>query len=145
MDTAWAKQWLQQFKFTELDALLQRYGDDALLVDVTFGVEAKGKAALAAFFNGFFHPDLGNYCFVLRSYRGGFSSGAVEWTWNAEHYSDFMGYPAQGKQTAVDGASVLTFRDSRIVEQHDYWDAHGLFEQLKADVEHVEPPCLPPA
>jgi hypothetical protein len=83
------------------------------------------------FFSGFVNA-IPEQSFVVRGYAGDRTQGAIEWTWHAKHREDFMGHPAKGKETQVNGVSVLRFRDGKIVSQHDYWDAVTPLRQIGA-------------
>ncbi len=54
----------------------------------------------------------------------------VRWTARGTHSGTFMGQAPTGKQARVDGISVSTFRNGKIVEDWTQWDALGLLQQL---------------
>jgi steroid delta-isomerase-like uncharacterized protein len=54
----------------------------------------------------------------------------VRWTARGTNSGSFLGQPPTGKQTKVDGISVSTFRNGKIVEDWTQWDALGLLQQL---------------
>jgi steroid delta-isomerase-like uncharacterized protein len=132
MNLAWAKQWMSGFNREGLEKVMDMYTDDVQFEDVTFAHKVKGKAELKQFFAGFVDPKAGENVFTVTGYGGGTEAGAAEWTWRAKHAGDFMGVTAAGKSTEARGVSVLTFRNGKIVSQHDYWDSGAVLRQLGA-------------
>jgi steroid delta-isomerase-like uncharacterized protein len=131
MNLAWAKDWMAGFTGSGVEKTLAMYTDDVKFEDVTFAHKCNGIADLRKFFGGFSAPEAGENVFTVDSYAGGSEGGAVQWTWQAKHASDFLGVPAEGKETKVKGVSVLTFRNGKIASQTDYWDANTVVQQLK--------------
>jgi steroid delta-isomerase-like uncharacterized protein len=131
MNLAWAKEWLEDFGGS-MDGLMNMYADDVEFEDIIFAEKFSGKAKLQEFFGALADPKAGVHTFKVVSYSGGPEAGAVEWTWNAKHASDFMGVAAAGKETNTRGVSILTFKGGKIASQHDYWDAAVVFKQLGA-------------
>ncbi len=131
MNLEWAKNWLEGFG-GGLDGLMEMYADDVEFEDIIFGEKLAGKAKLREFFSSFADPKAGVHTFKVVSYTGGPEGGAVEWTWNAKHASDFLGVPAAGKETNTRGVSILSFKGGKIASQHDYWDAAAVLRQLGA-------------
>ncbi len=41
-----------------------------------------------------------------------------------------MGVDAKGKETTVQGVSILTFKNGKIASQRDFWDANAMYRQL---------------
>lgn len=132
MNLAWAKEWMSEFTAAGMEKALSKYADNVQFEDVTFAHKANGIAELRKFFSGFVAPGAGEHVFTATAYSGNADGGAVEWTWQAKHVGDFLGVPAKGKQTTARGVSVLTFKNSKIASQHDYWDANSVVQQLKA-------------
>ena len=130
MNLEWAKKWIA-FE-GGIDKVMDMYADDVEFEDIIFGEKLSGKAKLREFFSAFADPKAGVHKFAAVSYTGTSEGGAVEWTWNAKHASDFMGVPAAGKETNTRGVSILTFKGGKIASQHDYWDAAAVFKQLGA-------------
>ena len=131
MNAEWAKQWIGNFS-AGLDTLLEMYADDARFEDVIFAHRENGKEGLRKFFASFGGPDAGENVFTCNAYSGSAESGAVEWTWRAKHASKFMGVDAKGKETTVQGVSILTFKNGKIASQRDFWDANAMYRQLGA-------------
>lgn len=128
MNFDWAQRWLTSFG--DLDQMMGMYDDNVQFEDIIFGEKARNKAELRHFFDAFSDPQAGRHSFRADSYSGGSTGGAVEWTWFADHITDFLGVPAQGKHTETRGVSVLTFEDGKIIAQHDLWDAAAIYRQL---------------
>ena len=131
MNLAWAMDWMSKFSAAGLDQLISMYAERVDFEDVTLAHKATSREELKSFFGGFVTGE-GEHRFVAKSYTGNADGGAVQWTWHAKHGSDLMGVPAKGKETHVDGVSVLSFEDGRIVAQRDFWDAATLLRQLGA-------------
>lgn len=130
MNLDWAKQWLGSFG--DLDRMMAMYADEVKFEDIIFGKKAANKAELRHFFDAFSNPKAGKHSFRADGYCGGKEGGAVEWTWFADHVADFLGVPAAGKHTETRGVSVLSFKDGKVVAQHDLWDAAAIYKQLGA-------------
>jgi steroid delta-isomerase-like uncharacterized protein len=131
MNIAWAKDWMSKFNASGLDQLASMYAERVDFEDVTLAHKAGSREEVKSFFGGFVTGG-GEHSFVAKSYTGGADGGAVEWTWHAKHGSDLMGVPAKGKETQVDGVSVLHFKGGKIVGQRDFWDAATMLRQLGA-------------
>ena len=129
MNLAWAKEWIGEFGAPE--KIRSKYADRVDFEDVTFGHKETTGDGVKNFFASF-TQDGGEHSFIVRNYSGGPEGGAVEWTWHAKHASDLMGASAKGKETHVNGVSVLRFAGGKIVEQRDYWDAATMLRQLGA-------------
>jgi steroid delta-isomerase-like uncharacterized protein len=131
VNIAWAKDWMSKFNAAGLEQLASMYAERVDFEDVTLAHKAGSREELKSFFGGFF-TGAGEHSFVVKSYTGSADGGAVQWTWHAKHGSDLMGVPAKGKETQVDGVSVLSFEGGKIVSQRDFWDAATLLRQLGA-------------
>jgi steroid delta-isomerase-like uncharacterized protein len=131
MDLAWAKQWFSAFS-GNVDKLMEFYADDVQFEDVIFAHTETSKAGLKTFFSSLGGPDAGEHVFAVDAYAGDGNGGAVEWSWQAKHASNFLGVPAKGKETDVKGVSILTFKNGKIASQHDYWNANAALRQLGA-------------
>ena len=131
MNAEWAKQWIGNF-CAGVDRILEMDADDIQFEDAIFAHTANGKEGLRKFFSSLGGPDAGEHVFTHNVYSGGTESGAVEWTWQTKHASEFMGVDARGKETTVQGVSILTFKDGKIPSQSDFWDASAMYRQLGA-------------
>lgn len=131
MNLAWAKQWFDAFNGS-VDKQMEFYADDVQFEDVIFAHKEPNKAGLKKFFSALGGPDAGEHVFNVTAYSGDANGGAVEWTWQAKHATDFLGVPAKGKETNTRGVSILTFKNGKIASQHDYWDANAVLRQLGA-------------
>jgi steroid delta-isomerase-like uncharacterized protein len=60
----------------------------------------------------------------------------IRFTMTGTHRGDFMGIPPTGRDVAVDGITILHFRDGKCVERWSIADMLGWLVQLGA----VEPP-----
>lgn len=58
---------------------------------------------------------------------------AARWRATGTHLGDHLGFPATGKKTALDGATIGVIRDGRIHEAWNMMDMGHLFETLRSD------------
>jgi steroid delta-isomerase-like uncharacterized protein len=56
----------------------------------------------------------------------------TRWTVTATHLGELAGLPATGKRVSVTGISIAQFRNGKIVESWNNWDALGMMRQLGA-------------
>lgn len=63
----------------------------------------------------------------------------VRWTARGTHRGQFLGKPGTGRQSRVQGISVLTFRNDLIVEDYTQWNVLGLLRDLGLAPELEEP------
>ncbi len=131
MNIAWAKDWVGCFNAAGLERLFAMYAEDVQFEDITFSHKCNGLSELKKFFGGMASPNAGENVFTANAYVGDTNGGVIEWTWQAKHAGEFLCIAAKGKETTVRGVSVLTFRNSKITSQHDYWDANTAIQQLK--------------
>jgi steroid delta-isomerase-like uncharacterized protein len=54
----------------------------------------------------------------------------VRWTARGTHRGQFLGKSPTNKKVEVDGISVLTFRNGKIVEDYTQWDVLSLLQEL---------------
>ena len=68
--------------------------------------------------------------FNATRYHGDEHGGCLEWTWEIEHRTDFLGLPAKGKTTFVRGLTVHKFEAGKITVERSLWDTGALMRQL---------------
>lgn len=56
---------------------------------------------------------------------------AIRWRVTMTHTGDTLGFPASGRQVAMNGSSFITVKDGRIQEGWNYMDIQHLFAQLQ--------------
>ncbi len=56
----------------------------------------------------------------------------TRWTAHGTHRGELMGIPPTGHQVTVEGVIVTHFRNNKIVEEFETYDALGMFRQLGA-------------
>jgi steroid delta-isomerase-like uncharacterized protein len=128
----WAKGWLSDFTPAGIQRTIDTmYADKVHFEDVVIGHKASTSKGIGEFFSSFASGKT-KHRFVVTKYAGDESSGAMEWTWYADHVDDIMGVAANGKKTEVRGISYIRLENGRIVEERDYWDAATLMRQLGA-------------
>jgi steroid delta-isomerase-like uncharacterized protein len=128
----WAKGWLSDFTPAGIQKTIDTmYADKVRFEDVVIGHKASTSKGIGEFFSSFASGKT-KHRFVVTNYAGDERSGAMEWTWYADHVDDIMGVAANGKKTEVRGISYIRLENDRIVEERDYWDAATLMRQLGA-------------
>jgi len=63
----------------------------------------------------------------------------VRWTARGTNKGSFLGRSPTGRRVQVQGISVLTFRDGKVVEDYTQWDALRLLQELG-----IAPPITAP-
>jgi steroid delta-isomerase-like uncharacterized protein len=121
MNLAWAKEWVGNWSPEGAEKVAASYADDAMFHDYPTDHIIRGKD-IQKMWLGMKRPDAGKHTFVVTGYIGTPDAGVVQWTWDIDHVTDFLGLPAKGKHTSTAGASVLIFKNGKIQEQHEYWD-----------------------
>ena len=58
--------------------------------------------------------------------------GGVMWTSRGTHVADWMGIPATGKSTAIQGVDIHLLRDGRLAEHWDVVDIYSFLVQIGA-------------
>ncbi|HEY2861215.1 MAG TPA: ester cyclase [Terracidiphilus sp.] len=58
---------------------------------------------------------------------------AARWRATATHLGDHLGFPATGKKTCLDGATIGVIRNGRIAEAWNMMDMGYLFESLRSE------------
>lgn len=132
MNLEWEQQWLELFD-GELEDLMGYYPEDFEYEDMNLGVRIlDDKKQLRALFKTFENknPDASLHYFNATRYHGDENGGALEWTWEIQHSTDFLGLPAAGKTTRVTGITIHKFREGKIVLERSLWDTAALLQQL---------------
>ncbi|WP_150304809.1 ester cyclase [Pseudomonas saliphila] len=132
MNIEWEQSWLELFD-DNLEALMAHYPNDFEYEDMNLGVRiVNDKNKLRELFGTFENrsPDASLHYFNASRYHGDENGGALEWTWEIEHKSDFLGLPAAGKVTKVTGITIHKFRDQKIILERSLWDTAALLQQL---------------
>jgi steroid delta-isomerase-like uncharacterized protein len=68
----------------------------------------------------------------------------VRWTGRGTHRGPFMGKAPTGKQSSVEGITVITFKNGKISEDWTQWDTLRLLQDLGL-APRVEPPAEQPS
>ena len=132
MNLDWEQRWLQQFN-NDLDVLMANYTETFEYEDMNLGVRIDNdKPKLRALFKVFENkdPNASEHYFNAERYHGDENGGALEWTWEVRHKTDFLGMPAAGKTTNVRGITIHAFREGKIVLERSLWDTAELMRQL---------------
>jgi steroid delta-isomerase-like uncharacterized protein len=132
MNLAWAKEFVSNWTPSGVEKTMAAYADEIVFQDMASGHKVSGKDGVRKMFEGMSAPNAGEHVFTVTGWNGGPEGGALEWTWQSKHASDFLGAPAKGKETSVAGTSVLTFKNGKIIAQRDYWDTATVLRQLGA-------------
>ena len=132
MNLQWEQNWLQQFN-NNLEVLMANYPEDFEYEDMNLGVRIDNdKKELRRLFTTFENkdPNASKHYFNASRYHGDENGGCVEWTWEIQHTSDFLGLPSKGKTTTVRGITIHKFRDGQIILERSLWDTASLLRQL---------------
>jgi steroid delta-isomerase-like uncharacterized protein len=116
-------QWVTGWSSGDPGKLLPLFSDDVVYEDVTFGSVSRGQGALRDFATGVF----GAFADLAFDPKSRFVSadvrrGSIEWVFRGRQVKDFPGLPATNRPFEVRGATVVEFRDGKIVRNSDYWD-----------------------
>jgi steroid delta-isomerase-like uncharacterized protein len=132
MNLQWEQHWLQLFN-NRLDDLMDNYTEEFEYEDMNLGVRIDNdKAKLRRLFETFENKDpaASVHHFDAVRYHGDAGGGCLEWTWEIQHKSDFLGLPSNGKTTKVRGMTIHKFRGGKIILERSLWDTAGLMRQL---------------
>lgn len=132
MNLEWEQDWLRQFD-NDLERLMTNYTDVFEYEDMNLGVRIDNdKPALRKLFRTFENtdPNASVHIFKGTRYHGDANAGTLEWTWEIEHRTDFLGLAAAGKTTLVRGMTIHAFADGKIILERSLWDTAALLRQL---------------
>lgn len=132
MNLEWEQNWLELFN-GELEVLMENYTDVFEYEDMNLGVRiVNDKPKLRQLFKTFENrdPDASRHYFSATRYHGDERGGALEWAWEIQHRTDFLGLPAAGKVTRVQGITIHEFREGKIILERSLWDTASLLQQL---------------
>ncbi|CAN5410603.1 hypothetical protein BH10PSE12_BH10PSE12_25890 [soil metagenome] len=132
MNLEWEQDWLEQFD-NRLEELMANYPETFEYEDLNFGVRIDNdREKLRRWFETFENadPDKSKHYFNATRYHGDATGGCLEWTWEIHHTADFLGLPARGKTTMVQGMTIHAFQAGKIVLERSLWDTAALMRQL---------------
>lgn len=132
MNLHWEEKWLEDFD-NNIDAVMDRWSEEFEFADLNLGIFIENdKQKLRRFFKTFENadPNVSKHYFKATRYHGDKNGGVCEWTWEVQHKNDFLGLPAKGKTTKVQGWTIHKFRDGKIVLERSLWDSAALQRQL---------------
>jgi steroid delta-isomerase-like uncharacterized protein len=113
----------------DLDRYLELYDEGIRLHG--YSPEPMDKTAVRGFYQGVFAAFPG--CrLTLHDVLGEGDEVATRFTLTGRHEGEFLGVPATGREVAVDGITILRFRDGRCVERWSSADMLGWLVQLGA-------------
>jgi steroid delta-isomerase-like uncharacterized protein len=120
---------LAAWNAADLSGYLELYDDGIRLHG--YAPEPMGKQAVRGFYEEIFaafdNPKL--------RFHEVFSAGdslCINFTMTGRHAAEFMGVPATGREIAVDGITVLHFRNGKCIERWSQADMLGLLVQIGA-------------
>ena len=132
MNLEWEQHWLQLFN-NKLDELMANYPEEFEYEDMNLGVRiVNDKAELTRLFKTFENkdPNASLHYFNATRYHGDENGGSLEWTWEIQHKTDFLGLPSTGKTTQVRGITIHMFKNGKIILERSLWDTASLMRQL---------------
>lgn len=99
------------------------FTDDVYYEDVTFGAVNQGSDALRNFAKSVFDIFPGiRFEVQSKSVAEDGKSGALEWVMRGRQTKDLPGLRATNTPFEIRGASIVAFRDGKILRCSDYWD-----------------------
>jgi steroid delta-isomerase-like uncharacterized protein len=129
----WEQSWLEQFN-DDLERLMENYTERFEYEDMNLGVRIDNdKPRLRQLFKTFENkdPNASRHYFKASRYHGDAGGGTLEWTWEIQHKTDFLGLPAAGKTTLVRGLTIHAFDENgKIMVERSLWDTAALMRQL---------------
>ena len=132
MNLAWEQDWLEQFD-NRLEELMENYPEEFEYEDLNFGVRIiSDRAKLREWFKAFENadPNASVHRFNATRYHGDETGGCLEWSWEIDHKTDFLGLPAAGQHTRITGMTIHAFDKGKITLERSLWDAGALMRQL---------------
>ncbi len=128
------RKWINAFVRKDLEAVMDRYADDATNFQVAAGEPAVGKEQIrkdtAEFFRGF--PD--SYSNVENIVADA-DWAAWEWDGGGTFSGEFYGASPTGKSYKLRGCGFFQFKDGKIIYQRGYWDKLTWFKQIGLPIE----------
>ncbi len=97
--------------------------------DVTQSTIFKGRTEVKNFFQSFFEA-FPNLSFEILDIFGTGDKVACEWRMRGKQEKELQGINAVGKSIDIQGVSICTARNERIIRQVDYWDSGTMLRQL---------------
>lgn len=131
MNLEWERNWLSLFN-GQPELLLENYPEEFEYEDLNLGIRiVNDKPKLARLFKVFENsePNASIHIFEATRYHGSATTGCVEWTWEINHKTDFMGLPTAGITTKVNGMTIHGFKDGKIILERSLWDTASLMRQ----------------
>ncbi len=113
----------------DLDGYLTLYDDSIRLHG--YSPEPMDKSSVRAFYEMIFHAFDG----PKLTFHDVFSNGdrlAIRFTMTGTHRGEFLGMPATERSVAVDGITILSFRNGKCVERWSSVDKYAWLAQLGA-------------
>ncbi len=132
MNLIWEQNWLELFD-GEIETLMANYPEEFEYEDLNFAVRIDNdREKLREWFKTFenSNPNASRHIFNALRYHGNETGGCLEWDWEIEHRTDFLGLPAKGKTTKVVGMTIHKFKDNKIILERSLWDTGSLLRQL---------------
>jgi len=122
----WARSWSPGTSPGKGETVAAMYTEDGERWDVSIDSRSVGRAALAAFAEGFLGAVPDAVCEVRASAQHG-DTVVIEWTWRGTHTGDMEGWPAKGEPVTLPGCNVAQLDGDLIRVEHSYWDRSTIF------------------
>ena len=71
-----------------------------------------------------------NVTFTISDIFGQGDKIVKHWNFKGTHTGDFFGIPATGKEVNVDGVTLVTMKDGKILQEQDFFDNLEFMQQL---------------
>ncbi|MGB7070185.1 MAG: ester cyclase [Pyrinomonadaceae bacterium] len=125
--------WIADFNGKDLDAVTNRYAENAVNFQVAAGDPAIGRLQIKSdtreFFTGF--PDAWA---KVENLMGDGNRAAWEWIGGGTFKGEFYGNHPTGRSFELRGCGFFLFKDDKIVLQRGYWDKHTWFSQIGLEI-----------
>ncbi|MBN1530549.1 MAG: ester cyclase [Thermoleophilaceae bacterium] len=113
----------------DLAAYLTLYDDDVRLHG--YSPEPMDKTAVTGFYEQHFRAFPEGRIELLHTFCDG-DDLVARFVMRGRHEGEFLGVPATGRDIALDGITIMRFRDGRVVERWSQADMLGLLVQFGA-------------
>ena len=115
--------------FEDDDAAASLMTDDVVYTRMATGEEHRGKEAVLAMLNSFYHVSFNGKAEAKNIFFAD-QHAVGEWDFVGKHTGEFQGIPATGKSVRVPLCVVYDLEDDKIKRAHIYFELPVLFKQL---------------
>jgi steroid delta-isomerase-like uncharacterized protein len=121
--------WADAHNARDAEAAAALYDENAINIQVAFGVPVQGKQAIYEGLVQFFHAFPDNYTTVENLFEDG-EWAIIEWSGGGTFLGEFGGVPPTGKSFTLQGCGFFHIVEGTIRFQRGYWDRASWFNQI---------------